>query len=299
MSDTKHGWVSPRADGARARCGGPGICATCNTEAMHEKMLTGLFGAPAATPHRAPAEREAVDTDSFDDPSALAAAADALSGDTSNDNAQFAAAYLYRQAKALATSAAPPCPTCNDQGAVGNILTAQPCPDCAAPASPVSTVEDAGAQKVVIDFDQVGSAGPFHVIDGRVTIPAVTVMDLVRMASPAAGDAQGLTLAQKYEDACILANANARDAARWRAYAAQFPEISDAFLAVHAVDGGNPLPTIKGAAITGGYVVVTPAGWDADKATKLRDAILRLFHVNPAHTPRPSDELAAQRKGDA
>ncbi|CUK23339.1 Uncharacterised protein [Achromobacter xylosoxidans] len=36
---------------------------------------------------------------------------------------------------------APPCPTCNDQGAVGNILTAQPCPDCAAPG--VSTVEDA------------------------------------------------------------------------------------------------------------------------------------------------------------
>lgn len=92
---------------------------------------------------------------------------------------------------------------------------------------------------------------------------------------------------------------DALDAARWRAYAAQFPEISAAFLAVHAVDGGDPLPTIKGASITGGYVVVTPAGWDADKATKLRDAILRLFPVNPVHTPRPSDELAAQRKGDA
>ncbi|CAB3909771.1 hypothetical protein LMG26842_05807 [Achromobacter dolens] len=38
---------------------------------------------------------------------------------------------------------ADPCPTCNDQGAVGNILTAQPCPDCAAPG--VSTVEDAQA----------------------------------------------------------------------------------------------------------------------------------------------------------
>lgn len=56
MSDTKHGWVTPRADGARARCGGPGVCATCNTEAMHEKMLTGLFGMPATT---APAPRDA------------------------------------------------------------------------------------------------------------------------------------------------------------------------------------------------------------------------------------------------
>lgn len=131
---------------------------------------------------------------------------------------------------------------------------------------------------------------------------AVTdLLAAVRMfrPAPAAGDALGLTLAQKYEDACIVANANARDAARWRAYAAQFPEISAAFLAVHAVDGGDPLPTIKGAAITGGYVVVTPAGWEDDKAMRLRDAILRLFHVNPAHTPRPSDELAAQRKGDA
>ncbi|MFY1875588.1 hypothetical protein ACOTF3_04285 [Achromobacter xylosoxidans] len=35
-------------------------------------------------------------------------------------------------------------------------------------------------------------------------------------AAPAAGDSQDLTLAQKYEDACILANANARDAARYR-----------------------------------------------------------------------------------
>lgn len=151
---------------------------------------------------------------------------------------------------------------------------------CPAPAAAgVSTVEDAGAHKVVIDFDQVGSAGPFYVFDGRVTIPAVTVMDLVRMAAPAAGDAQ--------------------DAARWRAYARLFPEVSASFLATHAVDGGDPLPTIKGAAITGGYVVVTPAGWDADKAVKLRDAILRIFPVNPVHTPRPSDELAAQRKGDA
>lgn len=83
-------------------------------------------------------------------------------------------------------------------------------------AAGVSTVEDAGAHKVVIDFDQVGSAGPFYVFDGRVTIPAVTVMDLVRMAAPAAGDALDLTLAQKYEDACIVANANAQDAERYR-----------------------------------------------------------------------------------
>lgn len=37
-----------------------------------------------------------------------------------------------------------------------------------------------------------------------------------RWPAPAVGDALDLTLAQKYEDACILANANARDAERYR-----------------------------------------------------------------------------------
>ncbi|MFY2659259.1 hypothetical protein ACOTJ6_13015 [Achromobacter xylosoxidans] len=163
-----------------------------------------------------------------------------------------------------------------------------------APAAPgVSTVEDAPAWPSGL-LDRVKAAEK-RIRDGHglMRVPAdPTDPDLVLAEiaaliegrkppfwlrpAPAAGDAQ--------------------DAALWRAYAAQFPEISAAFLAMHGTD---PLPTIKGAAITGGYVVVTPAGWDADKATKLRDAILRLFPVNPAHTPRPSDELAAQRKGDA
>lgn len=178
-----------------------------------------------------------------------------------------------------------PCPTCNDQGAVGNILTAQPCPDCAAPG--VSTVEDAQAAvpaDVMAALNRMCTPLDSSVLKGATADADRFCMQLIRdyilrRPAPAAGDAL--------------------DAARWRAYAKLFPEVSASFLATHAVDGGNPLPTIKGAAITGGYVVVTPAGWDADKATKLRGAILRLFPVNPAHTPRPSDELAAQRKGDA
>lgn len=43
-SDTSHGWVVPRTDGARAKCGGPALCATCKTEQMHEAMLAGVFG---------------------------------------------------------------------------------------------------------------------------------------------------------------------------------------------------------------------------------------------------------------
>ncbi|MGW9137605.1 hypothetical protein [Streptomyces sp. NPDC055681] len=53
-----------------------------------------------------------------------------LAGPESQANAAIIARML----------AAPSCPTCNDQGAVGNILTAEPCHNCAAPG--VSTVED-------------------------------------------------------------------------------------------------------------------------------------------------------------
>ncbi len=42
--DTSHGWVLPRADGARALCGGPSVCSTCQTEKMHDAMLTSIFG---------------------------------------------------------------------------------------------------------------------------------------------------------------------------------------------------------------------------------------------------------------
>ncbi|MFM9934150.1 hypothetical protein [Achromobacter xylosoxidans] len=157
-------------------------------------------------------------------------------------------------------------------------------PDCAAPG--VSTVEDVPAvawmdpdTQDVISAERKASWLNEYGAGGAAKAATYTRALGDLRPAPAAGDAL--------------------DAARWRAYAAQFPEISAAFLAMHAVDGVDPLPTIKGAAITGGYVVVTPAGWDADKAMKLRDAILRLFPVNPAHTPRPSDELAAQRKGDA
>lgn len=62
-----------------------------------------------------------------------------LAGPESKENAAIIARML----------APPSCPTCNDQGAVGNILTAQPCPDCAAPG--VSTVEESPAAGDALD----------------------------------------------------------------------------------------------------------------------------------------------------
>lgn len=37
-----HGHIVPRADGAKARCGGPGICTECTVEQVrHEQAATG------------------------------------------------------------------------------------------------------------------------------------------------------------------------------------------------------------------------------------------------------------------
>lgn len=50
-------------------------------------------------------------------------------------------------------------------------------------------------------------------------------------------------------------------------------------------DVTEPLPTIKGASTSGGYVIVTPGGW-GDKAAAVKAAILSHFPVNPEFTPR-------------
>ena len=72
--------------------------------------------------------------------------------------------------------------------------------------------------------------------------------------APAAGDALELTRAQKYEDACILANANAQDAARYRSHRAALTSVNTAWLdnvtaALEAMgldpDDADALPTAE------------------------------------------------------
>ena len=50
-------------------------------------------------------------------------------------------------------------------------------------ASPTPPAEQQAAQ-VIINFPQVGTAGPFPVVDGRVSLPDPTMQDLVRMLRP-------------------------------------------------------------------------------------------------------------------
>lgn len=47
MSGLGHGHVVPRPDGAKARCGGPGICPECS---MEQARLTGEQAFKDATP---------------------------------------------------------------------------------------------------------------------------------------------------------------------------------------------------------------------------------------------------------
>lgn len=51
-------------------------------------------------------------------------------------------------------------------------------------ASPTPTPPAEQAAQVIIDFSQVGTAGPFPVVNGRVSLPDSTMQDLVRMLRP-------------------------------------------------------------------------------------------------------------------
>lgn len=52
-----HGHVSPRSDGARARCGGPGLCAECSREASLLEAAREQLDSPAI---RAAIEEDAI-----------------------------------------------------------------------------------------------------------------------------------------------------------------------------------------------------------------------------------------------
>nr|WP_238925134.1 hypothetical protein [Achromobacter insuavis] len=94
-----------------------------------------------------------------------------LAGPESQANAAIIARML----------AAPSCPTCNDQGAVGNILTAEPCPACA--ANGVSRVE-ADAVKRLRDAIE-GECGGTWISEKQ----AIAVLAQLGRSAPAAGDA--------------------------------------------------------------------------------------------------------------
>ncbi len=50
--------------------------------------------------------------------------------------------------------------------------------------APIALAGGVQATSVVIDFAQIGSAGPFPVVNGRVSLPDATMKDLVRMLRP-------------------------------------------------------------------------------------------------------------------
>lgn len=54
---TGHGWVIPNKDGIKARCGGPGMCATCNREVVMAKswedIMKNIHEVPDERVHRA------------------------------------------------------------------------------------------------------------------------------------------------------------------------------------------------------------------------------------------------------
>ena len=79
-------------------------------------------------------------------------------------------------------------------------------------ASPTPPAEQQAAQ-VTIDFSQVGTAGPFPVVNGRVSLPDSTMQDLVRMLRPTYEAEQQ---AAPQPAPAPLSDAVVKDAARYR-----------------------------------------------------------------------------------
>ena len=121
---------------------------------------------------------------------------------------------------ACLVDAAPSCLTCGDYGMVGGLTQhsgydAEPCPDCAAPASPVSTVEQGNAVKRLRDAIEGECAGTW--ISEK---QAVAVLAHLGPCAPAAGDAlardqqrlalwqaiRDITIGNLHDDKLILAN---------------------------------------------------------------------------------------------
>ncbi|MGE8659089.1 MAG: hypothetical protein ACN6O8_20285 [Achromobacter sp.] len=255
MSDTKHGWVSPRADGLRARCDGPGICTTCSTEREHEAMRAAVLAAPqipTTAAHLALVASRTGKNLSLDEVgavidaiNALGAADDTLArtGNTARDQEMYAAGRAVgeenakhnaairggvpdgwklvpieptremwaavnklddemaaggydgkgasiEQIWACLVDAAPSCLTCGGHGMVGGLTQhsgydAEPCPDCAAPAVPVSTVEQGDAVKRLRDAIE-GECSGVWISEKQ----AIAVLAHLNLPAPAAGDAQ-------------------------------------------------------------------------------------------------------------
>lgn len=86
--------------------------------------------------------------------------------------------------------------------------------ESAAPTShPIPTGATGEDGEKIYHFEQRSRFGPWIEVEKPT---AKSVEFVKRSDATPAGDSQDLTLAQKYEDACIAANANARDAERYR-----------------------------------------------------------------------------------
>lgn len=84
--------------------------------------------------------------------------------------------------------AAAPCPTCNDQGAVGNILNAEPCPDCTPASLAPGDAQDADRMTVLYVAGAICRHLDMALDQSKVMAAARDIAQ--HIAAPAAGDAR-------------------------------------------------------------------------------------------------------------
>ncbi|HWL30004.1 MAG TPA: hypothetical protein VNQ97_13975 [Burkholderiaceae bacterium] len=107
---------------------------------------------------------------------------------------------------------APPCLTCNDQGAVGNILTAEPCPDCSPPSVAPGDAQDEQTESILWWIMRQAQEAKEPCGDDPESPAAVRNAKLAGIGG-AAAQALGLVRGPDYP---APAAGDAQDAARWR-----------------------------------------------------------------------------------
>ena len=100
-------------------------------------------------------------------------------------------------------AAAPECLTCSDHGAVGNILTAEPCPDCTrlntqpAPATQPAGAEPPGIQALMCVISSLRDMAHFSDGEGGELMSALCALRDWAHAQPAPADAKALAEADR------------------------------------------------------------------------------------------------------
>lgn len=164
------------------------------------------------------------------------------------------------------------------------------------------TVEMVAAPvEVVIDFERVGSAGPFAVEEGRVAIPVVTMLDLARMLKPTT-DALSAAPVVLPEPVAVIENGSLK----WKIPTGEYSIDVELIRGLHNLYteqqvrellAGVSAPAAQAESQPVAWRYQTPTGWHATTDTSAAARVNKHHAIQPLYVAPPpqADALDAER----